>query len=177
MKLSIIIPVYNEIGTVAEIVRRVRTVELVVPVGFGSEDGTVVEFEREIVIVDDGSTDGTRDYLRTLDDPDTIVVLHERNQGKGAAVRTGLRHAGGDVMLIQDADLEYDPADYPRLLGPILEDKADVVFGSRFGGEAHRVLLYWHYALLTNQLDSSSLKLGFQCILFLYLTALFQEIN
>ncbi|MFL7794838.1 MAG: glycosyltransferase family 2 protein, partial [Anaerolineae bacterium] len=110
MKLSVIMPVYNEINTISEIVRRVRAVKLAVPVGFDPEDGTVVEFQREIVIVDDGSTDGTRDILLTLkDDPDTVVVFHERNQGKGAAVRTCLQHASGDVMLIQDADLEYDP--------------------------------------------------------------------
>ena len=146
MRLSVIIPVYNEIGTIAEILRRVRAVDLTVPVGYGPEDGTTVKFEREVVIVDDGSSDGTREYLHTLADEENIIIaLHEHNQGKGAAARTGLQHASGDVMLIQDADLEYDPREYPKLLAPILEDKADVVFGSRFqSGEAHRVLYFWH---------------------------------
>jgi glycosyltransferase involved in cell wall biosynthesis len=145
MKLSIIMPVYNEVDTIAEIVRRVRAVNLTVPVGFGPEDGTTVEFEREIVIVDDGSNDGTRERLRTLEgDADTVVVLHERNQGKGAAVRTGLRRAGGDVMLIQDADLEYDPREYPALLQPIVEGRSQVVYGSRFRGGPTKAMFFWH---------------------------------
>jgi glycosyltransferase involved in cell wall biosynthesis len=145
MKLSVIIPVYNEIDTIAEIVRRVRAVELAVPAGFGPEDGAVVKFQREIVIVDDGSTDGTREYLRTLkDDPDTVVVFHERNQGKGAAVRTCLQHAGGDVMLIQDADLEYDPREYPSLLQPIVEGRSKVAYGSRFRGGPTKAMFFWH---------------------------------
>jgi len=145
MKLSVIIPVYNEIGTIAEIVRRVRAVNLTVPVGFGPEDDTTVKFEREIVIVDDGSTDGTREHLRTLEgDADTVVVLHERNQGKGAAVRTGIRRAGGDVMLIQDADLEYDPREYPALLQPIVEGRSQVVYGSRFRGGPTKAMFFWH---------------------------------
>ena len=125
MKLSVIMPVYNEINTIAEILRRVRAVELAVPTGYGQQNGAEVSFEREIVVVDDGSTDGTRDYLRSVEnDPDMVVVFHEKNQGKGAAVRTGLLHARGDVMLIQDADLEYDPRDYPRLLQPIVEGRS-----------------------------------------------------
>lgn len=145
MRLSVIMPVYNEIGTIAEIVRRVRVVHLAVPVGYGPENGSVVEFERELVIVDDGSTDGTREYLHTLEgDPDTMVVFHERNQGKGAAVRTGLEHASGDVMLIQDADLEYDPRDYPALLQPIVEGRSKVVYGSRFRGGPTRAMFFWH---------------------------------
>jgi glycosyltransferase involved in cell wall biosynthesis len=145
MKLSVIIPVYNEIGTIAEILRRVRAVNLAVPAGFGPEDGTTFEFEREIVIVDDGSSDGTREYLRTLaDDANTVVVLHERNQGKGAAVRTGLEHASGDVMLIQDADLEYDPREYPSLLQPIVEGRSQVVYGSRFRGGPTKAMFFWH---------------------------------
>lgn len=138
-------PVYNEINTVAEIVRRVRAVGLTVPVGFGPEDGTVVEFQREIIIVDDGSTDGTREHLRTLEnDPDTVVVFHEHNQGKGAAVRTGLQHASGDVMLIQDADLEYDPREYPSLLQPIVEGRSKVAYGSRFRGGPTKAMFFWH---------------------------------
>jgi glycosyltransferase involved in cell wall biosynthesis len=144
MKLSIIIPVYNEIGTIAEIVRRVRAVKLAVPAGFGPEN-SAVEFEREIVVVDDSSTDGTREYLRTLEnDPDTVVVFHERNQGKGAAVRTGLRRASGDVMLIQDADLEYDPREYSALLQPIVEGRSRVVYGSRFRGGPTKAMFFWH---------------------------------
>jgi glycosyltransferase involved in cell wall biosynthesis len=129
MRLSIVIPVYNEIQTIRQVIDRVKA----------------SPFDKEIILVDDGSTDGSREFLASLDEAGVIVVLQDRNRGKGAALRAGFDRASGDVVLIQDADLEYDPADYPRLLGPILEDKADVVFGSRFGGEAHRVLLYWHY--------------------------------
>jgi glycosyltransferase involved in cell wall biosynthesis len=129
MKVSIVIPVYNEIRTIRHTLERVRA----------------TPYDKEIVLVDDGSTDGTRDLLRELADPDTVVVLQERNQGKGAALRTGFGRATGDVVIVQDADLEYDPADYPRLLQPILDGKADVVYGSRFGGESHRVLMFWHY--------------------------------
>lgn len=131
MKLSIIIPCYNEIETIDSILEKVLEVEL--------------EVEREIVVVDDGSTDGTRDYLRSLDDDQFKIVLHQANRGKGAALRTGFKQASGDLVLIQDADLEYDPGDYSRLLRPILDGKADVVYGSRFvGSEAHRVLYFWH---------------------------------
>ncbi len=145
MKLSIIMPVYNEIDTIAEILRRVRAVPLAVPVGYGPEDGYLVSFEREIVIVDDGSTDGTRDILRTVaDDSDIFVILHEQNQGKGAAVRTALEHTSGDVMLIQDADLEYDPREYPALLQPILEERSQVVYGSRFRGGPTKAMFFWH---------------------------------
>ena len=145
MKLSIIIPVYNEIETIAEILRRVRAVRLAVPVGYGPANGAVVEFEREVVVVDDGSTDGTQEYLRTLEDePDVVVVFHERNQGKGAAVRTALQHAGGDVMVIQDADLEYDPRDYSALLQPIVEGRSHAVYGSRFRGGPTRAMFFWH---------------------------------
>ena len=131
MKLSVVIPCYNEFRTIRHIVDRVRAA----PVA-----------EREIIIVDDCSRDGTRDLLRTEIAPLVDKILfHEVNQGKGAALRTGFRAATGDVVVVQDADLEYDPQDYPRLLQPILEGKADVVFGSRFqGGQPHRVVYFWH---------------------------------
>lgn len=135
MNLSIVIPVYNEVENIGEILRRVRSTELA----------------DEIVIVDDGSRDGTRDALQKLDGQNLIrVILHERNQGKGAAVMTGLRAARGDVLLIQDADLEYDPRDYPVLLRPIEEGVADVVYGSRFLGAPHRVTMFWH--MIANKL-------------------------
>jgi len=165
MKLSVIMPVYNERGTIAEILRRVRAVRLRVPVGYGPENGSVVEFEREIVIVDDGSTDSTREFLRTLEgEPDVVVVLHERNQGKGAAVRTGLQRASGDVMVIQDADLEYDPRDYPALLKPIVEGRSQVVYGSRFRGGPTKTMFFWHMVgntfltLVTNMLYNTILS-------------------
>jgi glycosyltransferase involved in cell wall biosynthesis len=136
--LSIIMPVYNEIGTITEIIRRVMNAP--------------VDLPKEIIIIDDYSTDGTREYLRELvknSGPDleraTLKVLfHEENHGKGAAIQTGIAQATGTIILIQDADLEYDPEDYPALLKPILDDRADVVFGNRFHGGAHRVLYFWH---------------------------------
>ena len=134
MKLSIVIPVYNEAATISKIVDLVRSVD--------------VGMEKEILLVDDCSRDGTRDVLEKMakENPDLQVRFHEVNQGKGAALRTGFGAATGDVVLIQDADLEYDPKEYPRLLQPILEGHADVVYGSRFlGGGAHRVVFYWHY--------------------------------
>ncbi|HHH81803.1 MAG TPA: glycosyltransferase family 2 protein [Chloroflexi bacterium] len=130
MKLSVIMPVYNEAATISEILERVQAVGLA----------------DEIIIVDDGSTDGTREVLEGLAaaDPRIRLILHDHNQGKGAAVRTGIQEAGGDLLIIQDADLEYDPRDYPVLLRPIEEGKADVVYGSRFLGAPHRVTMFWH---------------------------------
>lgn len=129
MKLSVIIPVYNESKSIEEILQRVQATDMAT----------------EIVVVDDGSVDGTRDILKKLDGKKHVrVIMHEKNQGKGAAVRTGLDAATGDVLLIQDADLEYDPRDYPTLLKPIQEGLADVVYGSRFLGGPRRVAMFWH---------------------------------
>jgi glycosyltransferase involved in cell wall biosynthesis len=129
MKLSVIIPVYNEVESIREIVKRVQSTNLA----------------WEIVLVDDGSMDGTRDLLKEMDGKDNVhVILHEKNQGKGAAVRTGFQAARGEILLIQDADLEYDPRDYPTLLKPLEEGVADVVYGSRFLGGPRRVVMFWH---------------------------------
>ncbi|MBN1260751.1 MAG: glycosyltransferase family 2 protein [Anaerolineae bacterium] len=145
MKLSVIIPAYNEIETIAEIIARVQAVPLVITVWGGETRETTVHLEREIVIVDDGSTDGTREYLDTLRDaPGIQVIFHEMNRGKGAGVTTGLAHATGDILLVQDADLEYDPRDFLALLQPILEKRASVVYGSRFRGGPTKAMFFWH---------------------------------
>lgn len=129
MKLTVIIPAFNEKNTIQEIVRRVQATKLV----------------DEIIIVDDGSTDGTRALIAPLDGENNVkVILHEKNQGKGAAVRSGISAATGDVLMIQDADLEYDPREYANLLKPIEEGLADVVYGSRFLGAPHRAILFWN---------------------------------
>jgi glycosyltransferase involved in cell wall biosynthesis len=127
-KLSVVIPVYNEERWILEVLRRVQAVEI----------------PKEIIIVEDCSKDRTRDILATITDENVKIFYQEKNQGKGAALRRGFQEATGDVVLVQDADLEYDPAEYPRLLQPIIENKADVVYGSRFIGEKHRVLYFWH---------------------------------
>lgn len=128
--LSVVIPVYNERETIREILRHVRAVPI----------------QKQIILVDDYSTDGTRDILKRLEteEPDLVIAYHDRNQGKGAALRTGFTKATGQIVIVQDADLEYDPAQYPQLIEPIIEGKADVVYGSRFIGEKHRVLYFWH---------------------------------
>ena len=148
MNLSVVIPVYNEVNNIAEILRRVQATNL----------------PTEIIVVDDGSQDGTRAILQQLNGNGKVrVILHERNQGKGAAVVTGMQAAQGDILLIQDADLEYDPRDYPTLLQPIQEGVAEVVYGSRFLGAPHRVAMFWHMVanklltLMTNMLYNTIL--------------------
>ncbi len=129
-RLSVVIPVYNELDTVSEVVSRVRRCG--VPC--------------EIILVDDASTDGTRQLLESWQDQaDLRILFHEKNRGKGAALKTGFEHATGDAVIVQDADLEYDPAEFRYLLQPIIQDGADAVFGSRFAGDSQRVLYFWHY--------------------------------
>ncbi len=157
MKLSIVLPVYNERATIEEILRRVAASPL----------------EKEIIVVDDCSTDGTRDWL--LQEHKRLgirLILHEKNKGKGAALRAGFQAAAGDIVIVQDADLEYDPQEYPKLIEPIVSGRADVVYGSRFlGSEAHRVLYFWHYVgnrfltLLSNMftnLNLSDMETGYK---------------
>jgi len=131
MKISVIIPAFNERGTIEEVLRRVRAVPI----------------EKEILVVDDASRDGTRELLEGMRAPDLRLFLHDRNRGKGAAIRTALPHTTGEVVLIQDADLEYDPSEYPRLLEPIARGEADVVYGSRFLGRGRRASTPGHYAV------------------------------
>ncbi|HEV7527009.1 MAG TPA: glycosyltransferase family 2 protein [Acidimicrobiia bacterium] len=150
-KLSVVVPVYNERNTLVEVLRRMRAVEL--------PDG----IEREIIVVDDGSTDGTRDVLRQLGDSTVRIVLHDENKGKGAALRTGFAHASGEYVLVQDADLEYDPEDWPKLLNPVLRGRARVVYGSRFTGERRNMLLlHWignrFLSMTTNVLFNTTLS-------------------
>ncbi len=130
LMLSVVIPVYNEVRTLGQLLEQVRAVPI----------------RKQIILVDDFSTDGTREMLRQWQEaePDLTILFHEVNKGKGAALRTGFEHADGQVVIVQDADLEYDPSQYLQLLQPIVEGKADVVYGSRFIGEKHRVLYYWH---------------------------------
>jgi len=145
--LSVVIPAYNERRTIEEILRRVKA----------------TPYRKEIIVVDDASTDGTRELLQALHDPEVRVFFHDRNRGKGAALRTGFAQVRGDIVIIQDADLEYDPHDYGRLLKPILDGHADVVYGSRFLGGPQRVHLFWHRAgnwlvtLLSNMMTNLNL--------------------
>jgi glycosyltransferase involved in cell wall biosynthesis len=129
MKISVVIPVYNERSTITQLIARVKNVPL----------------EKEIIVIDDCSTDGTTEVLKNLSDSSVRLLFHEKNQGKGAALRTGFSHVRGDVVIIQDADLEYNPDEYPHLIAPIRDGHADAVFGSRFLGGPHRVHLFWHY--------------------------------
>lgn len=130
MKLSVVIPVYNEKNTISPILQRVKDAD--------------AGMEKEIVIVDDFSTDGTREILKSISDPDIRIFYHEKNQGKGAALQTGFSQIHGDIVLVQDADLEYDPGEYSRLLQPIIQGKADAVYGSRFLSGPRPVLRFWH---------------------------------
>ncbi len=130
MKLSIVIPCYNENNTINDLIDEVKK-------------STVSD--KEIIVVDDGSTDGTRELLLSLRDPEVRVIFHDSNKGKGAALRTGFQQATGDICIVQDADLEYDPREFSLVIQPIIDGKADVVFGSRFqGGRPHRVVYFWH---------------------------------
>ena len=158
MKVSILIPVYNEKNTIETVIHRALAGDLGV--------------EKELIIVDDASADGTRDMLKPfMGRADIHVFFHEKNRGKGAAIRTALQYATGDILLIQDADLEYDPADYPKLLEQIINGNADVVYGNRFHGETHRVLYFWHavgnrvLTLLSNMitnLNLSDMEVGYK---------------
>lgn len=166
MKLSVVIPVYNEISTIEEILKRVQSVPQ----------------DKEIIVIDDGSTDGTREWLEKLTMQEITVLFHSENKGKGAALRTGFEQATGDIVIIQDADLEYDPRDYDCLISPIADGRADVVFGSRFLGGPHRVLFFWHYVgnkvltvlsnMLTN-LNLSDMETGYKA----FRTSLLQKIR
>ena len=130
MKLSIIIPCFNEVRTIDKLLKAVKSSPI---------------SEKEIIIVNDGSNDGTTEFLNSIKDSEIVIIHHKQNQGKGAALKTGFAKASGEICIVQDADLEYDPQEYPILIKPILEDKADVVFGSRFqSGRPHRVVYFWH---------------------------------
>ncbi len=149
MKVSVVMPVYNERQTIHKIIEKVQQVSL----------------EKEIIIVDDCSTDGTRECLENLKNDAIKIVYHDRNKGKGAALQTGFNHVSGDIVIIQDADLEYDPDEYHRLIRPIVSGQADVVYGSRFlSGSERRVLFFWHYignkflTLVTNVLTNLNLS-------------------
>lgn len=149
-RVSVVVPVYNEVDTIATIIAQIRAVE---------------GLDLELIVVDDGSTDGTRDILEGLGEQIDQLIVHPENQGKGAALRTGFQRATGGIALVQDADLEYDPQEYHRLIAPIRSGHADVVYGSRFmGGDSHRVLYFWHYVanrfltLLSNMVTNLNLS-------------------
>lgn len=148
MRLSVIMPVYNEKDTIREIIAKVMSEET----------------DKELIIVDDCSTDGTTEILKTIQDERIKIFYHDVNQGKGAAIRTAVEHVTGDIVIIQDADLEYNPSEYTRIIKPILADKADVVYGSRFKGPEQRVLFFWHYlanmflTLVSNMLTNLNLS-------------------
>ncbi len=148
IKLSVVIPAYNEVETIGEVIRRV----LVTP------------FEVELIVVDDGSVDGTREYLKQLEDPRVRRFFHAANRGKGAALRLGFAAASHPYLIVQDADLEYDPRDYVKILEPLVDGRADMAFGSRFLGGPHRVLFFWHYVgnrlitLVSNMLSGLNLS-------------------
>jgi len=147
MKISVVMPVYNELNTIKAIIEKVMNVDVV----------------DELIVVDDCSTDGTREVLKGIEGDKIKIFFHDKNRGKGAALRTGFSKVTGDVIIIQDADLEYDPSEYPQLLQPILDGRADAVYGSRFLGGPHRVLLFWHYlankflTLLSNMFNNINL--------------------
>ena len=156
LKLSIVIPIYNEQKTLETLIAKVNA----------------VDYDKEIILIDDFSTDGTREILSVYENKENFKVLyHNRNQGKGAALRTGFSNVGGDIIIIQDADLEYNPSDYGTLLEPILDGRADVVYGSRFLGGPHRVLFFWHsignmvlttlYNMLTN-INLTDMETGYK---------------
>jgi glycosyltransferase involved in cell wall biosynthesis len=157
VKLSIVVPVYNEAATILATIERVQ----------------MTPFNKEIIVVDDGSTDGTRAALAAISDPTIRVLRHRRNRGKGAALRTGFAHATGDYVVVQDADLEYDPNDYPILLEPLLSGKADAVFGSRFLSGPKRVLFFWHMVAnkiltlvsnMTTNLNLTDMETGYKAL-------------
>ena len=147
-KISVVIPVYNEVHTIGTVIDRVLN----------------CGFDVEIIAVDDGSTDGSREFLQRLEDPRVRVFFHARNKGKGAALRRGFAEVTGDIVLVQDADLEYDPRDYHKMIEPLLDGRADMVYGSRFLGGPHRVLYFWHYVanrfitLLSNAISDLNLS-------------------
>ena len=170
-KLSIIIPVYNEENFIDEIYSKVIGVNL------------HPDITKEIIIIDDNSMDGTKKIIQGFRNDNTIILEQEKNKGKGACIRLGLEKASGDIILIQDADLEYDPEEYPKLLAPIINGKADVVYGSRFkGGEAHRILYYWHsfgnrmLTLFSNILTNLNLS-DMECCYKVFRKEIIQNIN